>query len=124
MDHTNAAGEGHRGDLLSSLLLEMGFCWFLLSSQALKTPGEGDATLSPCFKATLPFSRVFPYLSAGCCFPPQLRFSAVINQHSSTKADFTPAEALIPSTQLPVPPLPAELIPSIDTVGYVLIKVL
>lgn len=112
---TDAGGEGCLGDLLSSLLLEVGFCWFLFSSRALKTPGEGDVTLSPCSKAAPCSSReVFPCLSAGCSFPPQLRFSAVINEHRSTKANFTPAEALIPGTQPPIPPLPAEFIPSID----------
>lgn len=124
MDHTSAGGEGRLEDLLSNLLLEMGFCWFLLSSRALKTPGERDATLSPCSKAAPPSSReVFPCLSAGCSFPPQLRLSAVINQHSSTTANFTPAEALI-RAQPPIRPLSAEFIPSIDTVGYVLVKVL
>ena len=51
-------------------------------------------------------------------------FSAVINQHSSTEASFTPAKGLTYGTQPPVPSFPIEFIPPVDTVGYVLVKVL
>lgn len=121
MEHANADDEGHLGDLLSSWLLKMGFCWFPWSSQAMKAPREADATMGPYFKAAPPSStEIFPCLLLAA---PQLR-SAAINQLSSTRANFTPAKALTPGTQPPVPPLLAEFVPSVAAVGHVLVKVL
>lgn len=121
MEHANADEEGHLGDLLSSWLLQMGFCWFPWSSQALKTPREADATMGPYFKAAPPSrTEIFPCLFLAA---PQLR-SAAIKQLSSTRANFTPVEALTPGTQPPVPPLLAEFVPSVAAVGHVLVKVL